>query len=89
MILTTLRSKHPTEDAAAIVTGKVQAGQSVAETAVGEQEQQPNVRTEPLDAQAQIPEMENLFQEATVKADIKKASPQSAAGPSGLLYSHL
>ena len=33
--------------------------------------------------------MENLFEEATVKAVIKKATPQSAAGPSGLRYSHL
>ena len=45
--------------------------------------------SEPLDAQGQIPEMENLFVEATVKAVIKKANPQSAAGPSGLRYSHL
>ena len=45
--------------------------------------------SEPLDAQGQIPEMENLFEEATVKAVIKKANPQSAAGPSGLRYSHL
>ena len=33
--------------------------------------------------------MENLFEEATVKAVIKKANPQSPAGPSGLRYSHL
>ena len=58
-------------------------------TAVGGQEQQPNVISEPLVAQGQIPEMENLFEEATVKAVIKKANPQSAAGPSGLRYSHL
>ena len=45
--------------------------------------------SELLDAQAQIPEIENLFEEATVTAVIKKASPQSAAGPSGLHYSHL
>ena len=45
--------------------------------------------SEPLDAQGQIPEMENLFEEATVKTVIKKANPQSAAGPSGLRYSHL
>ena len=45
--------------------------------------------SEPLDAQGQIPEMENLFEEATVKAVIKKVDPQSAAGPSGLRYSHL
>ena len=42
-----------------------------------------------LDAQSQIPEMKDLFDEATVKAVIKKANPQSAAGPSGLRYSHL
>ena len=42
-----------------------------------------------LDAQGQIPEMENLFDEATVKAVIKKAYPQSAAGPFRLRYSHL
>ena len=45
--------------------------------------------SEPLVAQGQIPKMENLFEEATVKAVIKKANPQSAAGPSGLRYSHL
>ena len=33
--------------------------------------------------------MENLFEEATVKAFIKKVNPQSAAGPSGLRYGHL
>ena len=33
--------------------------------------------------------MENLFEEATVKAVVKKVNPQSAAGPSGLRYSHL
>ena len=44
---------------------------------------------EPLAAQGQIPEMENLFEEVTVKAVIKKANPQSAAGPSGLRYSHI
>ena len=45
--------------------------------------------SELLGAQGQIPGMENLFEEATVKAVIKKANPQSAAGPSGLHYSHL
>ena len=45
--------------------------------------------SELLDAQGQVPEMENLFEEATVKAVIKQANPQSAAGPSGLRYSHL
>ncbi|CAN0003281.1 unnamed protein product [Ascophyllum nodosum] len=33
--------------------------------------------------------MENLFEEATVNAVIKKPNPQSAAGLSGLRYSHL
>ena len=42
-----------------------------------------------LDTQGQIPEMKHLFKEATVKAVIKKANPQSTAGPSGLRYSHL
>ena len=45
--------------------------------------------SEPLVAQGQILEMENLFEDATVKAVIKKGNPQSAAGPSGLRYSHL
>ena len=45
--------------------------------------------SELLDAQGQIPEMKNLFEEATVKAVIKKANPQSLEGPSGLRYSHL
>ena len=87
--LATRRSKNPTEDPAAIATGKTQAEQRPGITAVGEQEQQPNVTSELLDAQGQIPEMENLFEKATVKAVIKKASPQSAAGPSGLRYSQL
>ena len=87
--LTTLRSKHPTEDPAAIATGKAQVEQRAGITAVGEQEQQPNVTSKLLDTQGQIPEMENLFEEATVKAVTKKANPQSAAGPSELRYSHL
>ena len=58
-------------------------------TAVGEQEQQPNVTTKPLDVQGQIPEVDSLFDEATAKAVIKKANPRRAAGPSGLCYSHL
>ena len=33
--------------------------------------------------------MENLFEEATVKAVLKKANPQSLPGPSGLRYSLL
>ena len=45
--------------------------------------------SELLNAQGQIPEMDNFFEEATVKAVIKKAKRQSAAGPSGLRYSHL
>ena len=84
--LVTLRGKHPTEDPAAIATGKAQAERRAGITATGEQEQQLNVTSEPLDAQGQIPEMDNLFEEATVKAVIKKANPQSAAGPSGLRY---
>ena len=87
--LATLRGKHPTEDPAAIATGKARAERRAGITAVGEQEQQPNVASEPLDAQGQITEMENLFEEATVNSVIKKANPQSAAGPSGLRYSHL
>ena len=87
--LATLRSKHPTEDVVAVVTGKARAEQRARIKAVGEQEQQPNVTTELLDAQGQMPEMENLFEEATVKAVIKKVNPQSAAGPSRLRYSHL
>ena len=39
--------------------------------------------------QGHIQEVEHLFDEATVKAIINKANPQSAAGPSGLRYSHL
>ena len=70
--LATLRGKHPTEDPAAIATGKAQAERRAGITAVGEQEQQPNVTSEPLDAQGQIPEMENLFEEATVEAVSRK-----------------
>ena len=87
--LATLRGKHPTEDPAAIATGKAQAERRAGITAVGEQEQQPNVISDPLDAQGQIPEMENLFKEATVKTVIKNVNPQSATGPSGIRYSHL
>ena len=87
--LATLRSKHPTEDPAVIAASKAQAEWRAGTTAVGEQEQQSNVTSELLDAQGQIPEMKNLFEEATVKAVIKKANPQSAEGPSGLRYSHL
>ena len=84
-----LCGKHPTEDPAAIATGKVQAERRAGITAVGEQEQQPNVTSEPLDAQGQIPEVENRLEEVTVNSFIKKAYPQSAAGPSGLRYNHL
>ena len=87
--LATLRGKYPTEDPAAIVTGEAQTERDAGITAVGEQEHQSNVTSEPLDAQGQTPEMEKLFGEATVKAVIKKANPQSAAGPSGLRNSHL
>ena len=72
-----------------IATGKAQAEQRAGITAVGEREQQPNVTSELLYTQGQIPEMENRFEEATVKASIKEANPHSAAGPSGLRYSHL
>ena len=87
--LATLRSIHPTEDPALIATGRARAKQRAGMAAVGEQEQKPNVTTEPLDAQGQILEMENLFEEAMVRNIIKKVNPQSAAGPSGLRYSHL
>ena len=43
-------------------------------TAIGEQEQHPNMTIAPLSAQSQIPEKENLFEVSTVKAVIKKAS---------------
>ena len=87
--LETLRSKHPIEDHAAIATGKALAEQRAGITVVGEQEQQPNVTTKLLNAQGQIPEMDNLFKEATVKAVITNVNPQNAAGPSELRYSHL
>ena len=47
------------------------------------------MKSELLDGQRQIREIKNLFQEATVKAVIKKANRQSVAGPSGLRYSLL
>ena len=87
--LATLRGKHPTENPAAIASDKAQAERRAGITAVGGQEQQPNVTSEPVVAQGQIPEMEELFEEATVKAVIRTANPQIAAGPSGLRYSHL
>ena len=87
--LATLRSEHPTEDPAETATGKAQAEQRTGIAAVGEQEQQPNATSELLGAQGQIPEMENLFEEAMVKAVIKKTNPQSTVGPSGLRYSRL
>ena len=88
-ILATLRSRHPTEDPAAIATDKAQAERCAGITAVGEQELQPNTASELLDAQGQIPEMENLFEEATVKVFIKRINPPVAAGLFGLRYSHL
>ena len=45
--------------------------------------------TELLDTQGQIPEMENLFEEATLKQANKKTNPESVTGPSGLRYSPL
>ena len=87
--LATLRSKHPTDDPAAIATGKARAEQHAGIPEAGKQEQQPNVTTELLDAQDQIPETENFFEETTAKAVIKEANPQSAAGSSGLCNSHL
>ena len=87
--LAKLRSKHPTEDPAAIEADKTQAEQRTGITAVREQEQQPNVKSELLDGQDQIPGMENLFGETTVKAVVRKVNQQSVAGPSGLLYSLL
>ena len=45
--------------------------------------------TKVLDTQGQIPEMENLFKEATVNTPIKEVDPQRGAGRSGLRYSHL
>ena len=44
---------------------------------------------ESLDPQRLTSEIKNLFKEATVKAVIKNANPQSVACPSGLRYSHL
>ena len=82
--LATLRSKHPTEEPTAITQDKARAKQRAGITAVGKQQHQPNVTIELLDAQGQIPKVENLFEEATMKAVIKKANPQSAGCPSGL-----
>ena len=79
------RSKHPTEDPAAIESGKAQAEQRTGITAVGEQEQQPNVKSELLDGQDQIPEMMNLFEEATGKLLSRK--PTSKALQVRLAYS--
>ena len=70
--LATLRGKHPTEDPAAIASDKAQAERRAGITAVRGQEQQPNVTSEPLVAQGQILEMENLFEEATVKVLSRK-----------------
>ena len=49
--LATQRGKHPTEDPAAIATGKAQVERRAGITAVSKQEQQPNETSEPLDAQ--------------------------------------
>ena len=87
--LATLRSKPPTEDAAAIATGEARVEHRAGITAVGEQEQQLNVTSELLDTQSQTLEVENLFEDATVKSVIKKVNPHSTEGPSGLRYSHL
>ena len=83
--LGTLRSKHPPEyPTTTAAAGKARAEQRALFTVGGEQEQPPNVTTDLLDPQGQIPEMENLFEEATVKAFMSKANQQSAAGPAGL-----
>ena len=71
----TLGIKHPKEDPAAIAIGKARSEQRTGITVVCEQEQQSNVRPGSFDAQGQIPEMENLFDEAAVKLVVKKASP--------------
>ena len=60
--MATLRGKHPTEDSAAIASGKPQAERRAGITAVGGHEQQLNVISEPLVAQGQIAEMENFFE---------------------------
>ena len=49
--LAKLRSKYPTEDPAAIEASKAQAEQHTGITAVDEQEQQPDVKSELLDGQ--------------------------------------
>ena len=55
-----------------------------------DEEAQSDGTNEPLGhEQGHIQEVEHLFDEATLKAIIKKANPQSAAGPSGLRYNHL
>ena len=56
---------------------------------MAEEGQLPDASEELLDAQGQMPEMKDLFDKAKLKAVIKKANPQSAAGPSGLRYSLL
>ena len=55
-----------------------------------DEEVQPDGTNEPLGhVQGHIQEVEHLFDEATLKATIKKVNPLSVAGPSGLRYSHL
>ena len=70
--LVTLRSKPLTENPAAITTDKAPTEQRAGIIAVGKQEQQSGVTTEPLGTQGRIPEMEELFEKATVNAPIKQ-----------------
>ena len=70
--LATLRSKHFTENPAAITTDKARSKQRAGITAVGKQEQQSDVTTERLDIQGQLPEIENLFGKATENAPINQ-----------------
>ena len=88
-VLVTLRIKYPTDDPPVIATSKAWLEQLAGLTSVGEQKQASDGTTGSLDAYGQIPEMENLFEEAPVKVATIKATPESAAGPSGLRYSHL
>ena len=78
----TLLRKHPSEDPAVIANGKAQAEQRAGTTTVDE-EVQPDGTNEPLGhVQGHIQEVEHLFDEAMLKAIIKKANPQNAADPS-------
>ena len=70
-----LKSKHPAEDPAAIAIGKAQAEQRAGTTTVDE-EAQPDETNKSLGyVQGHIPEVEHLFDEAMLKAIIKKANP--------------